>query len=241
MKFGQQNDESAWSGLYKGRAGEPADSAGSPKFSLVAGAPVKGETANRQEKSADHLRNCPASDWSALMGLAQEGNNQAYAQLLREIAPYLRSLAASRLSDPTSIEDAVQDILLTIHAVRHTYDPRRPFGPWLVTIAKRRIIDRLRQDTRRRSRETYLKPEHETFPGEQANIIEEQADHQALWKAIENLPRSQREAIRLLKMEEMSLKEASILSGMSITSLKVATHRALRNLRKKLASWEALT
>jgi len=28
-------------------------------------------------------------------------------------------------------EDAVQDVLLAIHEKRHTYDPARPFGPWL--------------------------------------------------------------------------------------------------------------
>jgi RNA polymerase sigma-70 factor (ECF subfamily) len=45
----------------------------------------------------------------------------------------------------------------------------------------------------------------------------------------------QRQAIRLLKLKEMSLKEAATASGMSIASLKVATHRALKSLRKLLA------
>jgi len=38
----------------------------------------------------------------------------------------------------------------------------------------------------------------------------------------------------LLKLKEMSLKEAAVASGMSITSLKVNTHRALKSLRKML-------
>ncbi len=37
------------------------------------------------------------------------------------------------------ITDAVQDVLLTVHMVRHAYDPSRPFGPWLLAIANRRI------------------------------------------------------------------------------------------------------
>jgi len=45
----------------------------------------------------------------------------------------------------------------------------------------------------------------------------------------------QQQAIRLLKLKEMSLKEAATASGMSITSLKVAPHRALASLRKVLA------
>jgi len=48
--------------------------------------------------------------------------------------------------------------------VRHAYDPRRPFGSWLVAIANRRMIDRLRRETRQRAREIELSAKHETFP-----------------------------------------------------------------------------
>ena len=44
----------------------------------------------------------------------------------------------------------------------------------------------------------------------------------------------QRQAITMLKLEEMSLKEAAAKSGMSIASLKVATHRGIKALRKLL-------
>ncbi|MBA76075.1 MAG: hypothetical protein CMO30_12435 [Tistrella sp.] len=111
----------------------------------------------------------------------------------------------------------------------------RAIGPWLVTIAKRRIIDRFRQGARRGARETALTPAHETFAADNANSHEESADRHVLRKAIDDLPPSQREAIRLLKLEEMSLKEASAASGMSISALKVATHRALKNLRRAIA------
>jgi len=90
------------------------------------------------------------TDWAILMAHAQDGDRSAYQRLLREITPYLRSLAARRHRDPSDVEDAVQDILLTVHAIRHTFDPTRPFGAWLVTIANRRFIDRLRQQGRRR-------------------------------------------------------------------------------------------
>lgn len=56
----------------------------------------------------------------------------------------------------------------------------------------------------------------------------------ALSEAIEKLPPDQREAIKMLKLNEMSLKEAAAASGRSIAALKVATYRALRNLRRML-------
>jgi RNA polymerase sigma-70 factor (ECF subfamily) len=178
-------------------------------------------------------------DWSILMARAQAGDSQAYRRLLEEIAPYLRALAARRHRDASDIEDAVQDVLLTLHAIRHTYDPTRRFRPWLVAIANRRIIDRLRRQGRLRSRETVLKPELETFPADQANLSEKALDRRDLAEAIDKLPAGQRQAIRLLKIEEKSLKEAAAISGTTIASLKVATHRAIKSLRKILGAGSA--
>ena len=172
-------------------------------------------------------------DWSILMARAQDGDGAAYYRLLHEIVPYLRALAARQHRDPNDVEDAVQDILLTIHSIRQTYDPARPFGPWLVTIANRRFVDRLRRQGRVRARETSLTTEHETFSEPRANL-EESTDRHQLEGAIDHLPPRQQQAIRLLKLKEMSLKEAAVASGMSITSLKVNTHRALKSLRRML-------
>jgi RNA polymerase sigma-70 factor, ECF subfamily len=172
------------------------------------------------------------------MARAQDGDRIAYRALLEEVVPYLRAVAARRFKDASDIDDSVQDILLTVHAMRHTYDPRRPFGPWLVTIANRRIIDRLRRRLRTHARETEFTAEHETFSADRTNLSsnrdETSADDAALHAAIEQLPPDQREAIRLLKLKQMSLKEAALSSGRSVSALKVATHRAIKGLRKIL-------
>lgn len=180
-------------------------------------------------------------DWSILMARAQQGDGAAYRCLLEAVTPYLRSLAVRCHRDPHDVEDAVQDVLLTVHAIRHTYDPGRPFGPWLTAIANRRLIDRLRRQGRLRSRETALTSEHETFAARQANMGEEASDRRALETAVESLPPGQRQAIRLLKLKEMSLKEAAAATGTSVASLKVATHRALKNLRRMLAGGSGKT
>jgi RNA polymerase sigma-70 factor, ECF subfamily len=177
------------------------------------------------------------------MARGQDGDRDAYRALLEDITPYLRALASRCFRDAGDIEDAVQDVLLTVHAVRHAYDPSRPFGPWLVAIANRRIIDRLRRQMRARSREIELREieltaEHETFSAHQANLQSDfggtSADEAVLHAAIEQLPTDQRQAIRLLKLKEMSLNEAALASGKSVSALKVATHRAIKSLRKLL-------
>ena len=97
-------------------------------------------------------------------------------------------------------------------------------------IANHRVIDRLRHETRKRAREIELSPEHETFA--QAHANHDGIAERALIEAIDKLPPEQRDAVRMLKLNEMSLKEASKASGRSVAALKVATHRALANLRK---------
>jgi len=174
------------------------------------------------------------SDWSALMARAQDGDRDAYRTLLEQIEPFVRSIAARCFNSPADAEDVVQDVLLTVHAIRNTYDPKRPFGPWLVAIANRRIIDRLRRHARQKAREIELSTEHETFADASANLDRVPPAEFALAGAIDKLPPDQREAIRMRKLNEMSLKEASQASGRSIAALKVATHRAIRNLRQLL-------
>lgn len=168
-------------------------------------------------------------DWSILMARAQDGDRAAYHRLLTEISPYLRSLTTRRLWNGADVEDAVQDILLTVHAIRHTYDPARPFAPWLVTIAQRRLIDRLRRQGRVRRREVVMEREHEAVAEPQHDVG---LDGHHLQAAVDSLPPAQQQALRLVRLQEMSLKDASDASGMSISALKVNVHRALKNLQK---------
>jgi RNA polymerase sigma factor (sigma-70 family) len=206
-----------------------------PALTLVESAPRSERDSGDPKVGADAKATGANDAWSILMARAQSGESEAYRRLLEQVTPYVRSLAIRLSRDPTDVEDAVQDVLLTIHAVRHTYDPSRPFGPWLVAIADRRIVGWLRRRGRARSRETTIEPRHETFPALRTNIDEAGSDRRALRAAVASLPPTQRQAIKLLKLQEMSLKEAAAVSGVSIASLKVATHRALKNLRRMLA------
>src|SRR5256712_13557613 len=137
-------------------------------------------------------------DWSIYMARAQAGDRDAYRRLLENLTPYLRSIAARHFQNSGDIEDTVQEVLLTVHAIRHTYDPARPFGPWLVAIANRRVVDGLRRQGRSRAREVALDIEHETFAAPQANLAETASDGRMLRDAIEQLPPGQRDDIRML-------------------------------------------
>lgn len=169
--------------------------------------------------------------WSTLMAAAQEGDGAAYATLLAECLPFLRAVCRARLRDAAEAEDAVQDTLLTLHRVRHTYDPARPFRPWVAAIAERRALDRLRRRGRQVARETLLDDAADLGAEGEA---EERLAARQLREAVGELPQAQRTALQLTKIEQLSLQEASARSGMSIGALKVATHRALHSLRRRL-------
>lgn len=183
------------------------------------------------ETPAQAARDARDLRWSGLMAAAQAGDAAAYATLLGECVPLLRSICRARLRDATEAEDAVQDTLLTLHRVRHTYDPERPFRPWIAAIAERRALDRGRRRGRAGARETPLEDAAEIGAEGQA---EERFAARQLREAVGELPQSQRTALQLTKIEQLSLQVASQRSGMSIGALKVATHRALQTLRKRL-------
>lgn len=176
------------------------------------------------------------AELGALLVLAQAGDRGAYAALLHGLLPYLRRLAARRLSRPQDVEDTVQDIYLSIHAIRHTYDPDRPLQPWVNVIAERRIADRLRRLYRQRAREAPL-PEDagETFAADDANMTSEVSlDMRAVHRAIEQLPPGQRQAIGLVKVQGLSLREAAARTGQSEGAVKLSVHRAVKALRRAL-------
>jgi RNA polymerase sigma factor (sigma-70 family) len=170
-----------------------------------------------------------------LMRDAQAGDARAYARLLKEITPRLRNFLRGQRRFPSAedIEDLVQDVLLSLHAVRATYDPERPFMPWLMAIARNRLADSARRHARRFAHEVQVVEMPEAVSDDGATL-DPYRDPEALKRAIQQLPPGQREAIEMLKLREMSLKEASAAGGTSVGALKVSIHRAIGALRKAL-------
>lgn len=174
--------------------------------------------------------------WAGLMARAQGGDQSAYSELLMQLLPVLRAIVRRQHRRPEQAEDVVQEILLTIHRVRHTYDPKRSFRAWAFTIARRRSIDAIRKSGRRAKHEEQVEqkvievaptaePEENPFADFEPGLAE----------AVADLPPGQRQAIELVKLSELSLAEAAEKSGVSAGALKVAVHRAMKTLRARLA------
>ena len=134
----------------------------------------------------------------------------------------------------------MQDTLLTIHRARASYDASRPFRPWLVAITERRALDRIRARGRRSGREAALDLAADLPAPTGSADAALDADRAAakLRDAVQDLPQSQRTALGLTKLQDLTLQEASARSGMSIGAIKVATHRAMQTLRRRLTGKE---
>ena len=150
------------------------------------------------------------------------------------ILPFVRAVARRRCWSEDLADDVVQDVLLTMHRVRHTYEPGRPVKPWLSAIAGRRAIDANRKHGRVGSREVFDERAYETFADPQANREMDSDASRILAGMTAGLSRGQKEAIDLVKVKEMSLAEASVASGQTIASLKVNIHRAMKKMRLNL-------
>ncbi len=171
------------------------------------------------------------------MARAQKGDSDAYVTLLRAITPRIRQIVRTRrrFIGDSDVEDIVQEVLLSVHAVRATYDPARPLMPWLSAIVRYRLADAGRRHVRQGAHEIGVDNLDVTFEAPVANTREETfGDPEVLAQAIQALPPGQRQAVELLKLRELSLKEASALTGTSIGALKIATHRAMASLRRAL-------
>jgi RNA polymerase sigma-70 factor (ECF subfamily) len=172
-----------------------------------------------------------------LMRAAQGGDADAYRALLTAVTPRIRRIVRARRGflGVADTEDLVQDVLLSVHAVLATYDPSRPFMPWLMAIVRNRLVDAARRYGRQHAHETQVDDVQVTFGDVATNTADEGiGDLERLEHAIRTLPAGQRQAIELLKLQELSLKEASAATGTSVAALKVATHRAIVSLRRML-------
>jgi RNA polymerase sigma-70 factor (ECF subfamily) len=161
-------------------------------------------------------------EWSGLMAAAQKGDGIRYRRLLDELRPWLKRYFGTRLP-PSMVDDAVQDTLFALHEKRGSYDASRPFGPWLVAIARYKWIDRLRalRKSATQSISDDIAIEDHGAAIQNATTLE---------KLLSELKPAQSEVIRLVKVHGFSVEEASARTGQSVSLVKVNIHRGITRM-----------
>ena len=159
---------------------------------------------------------------------AQSGDELAYREALRLIAGRLRHYFRRHLMNlPDDVEDLVQETLLALHLHRGSYDPAQPVSAWVLGISRHKLMDLYRRRGRREALhepidglEDYLAA---VEPGESLANVD-------LRSLFEELPKAQRIAIEMTKLEGLSVTQASKLTGVSESAIKVQVHRGLKRL-----------
>lgn len=172
------------------------------------------------------------NNYAGLMRLALTGDEKAYGELLRESARLLRSYLARRMHRFQDVEDVLQEILISLHKARHTYDGNRPYTPWLYAIANYRLQDYLRKHYADPLRQAGEIEEAENISS--ADVTETGFSYESISEEVENLSGKQPKILRMIHSEGYTAKEVASKIGMSESAVKVAAHRAYKVLREKL-------
>ena len=167
-----------------------------------------------------------------LMVLSLQGNQQAYTSLLKETTRFLRPFIAKRLNLASEVDDLVQEILISIHKARHTYDGNRPYKPWVYAIARFRLQDYLRAHYSDQLRSAIDLSEVEEILPEY--VTETGFSYESIKEEVRKLPEKQATILQLMHQEGYTAREVAEKLGMSESAVKVAAHRAYKVLRNRL-------
>jgi len=175
-------------------------------------------------------------DEAPLVARVVAGDRAAFGVLVDRYAAVARRVARAVLGDPDDADDAAQDALLSALVKLEQYDPRRPFGPWLLRIVANAATDRRRRRKVRRTEP--LDPglaAHGTRPDTAAERRELSA---RLRRALAELPERRRIAVVLFDVEGYAHAEIADILGIPEGTVRSEVFHARRRLRVLLADWK---
>ena len=160
---------------------------------------------------------------------AQQGDQAAYTSLLQEIAHIARAVLYPKMAREGDVEDVVQEVLISVHKARHTYDGKRPLRPWIMAIITYRFNDYLRK--------YYRMHQHEAkdFDSMAEKLSVTKTDEQSeLLDVLATLPERQQHIVSMMKIEGYTAKEVAEKMNMTESAVKVAAHRSYKQLKEAL-------
>lgn len=171
--------------------------------------------------------------WRDLAVRAQKGDQRAYAELLRDIIPFIKGVVAGGLANPDWVDDLVQDVLISVHKSLSTYSEDRPFRPWLMAIIQFRRTDLLRKYYKSAGNRSVgledpaFSNTHVTNPAFSGELKDIEA-------ALAELPEKQRKVFEMIKIHGYSAQEVADEMGMTVSAVKVSAHRTMNKLKDRL-------
>jgi RNA polymerase sigma-70 factor (ECF subfamily) len=177
----------------------------------------------------DNQTNTPTLEQQ--MQAALKGDGRAYALALKAISQKLMPYLARKLAAKDR-DDVLQDILLSIHRSRHTYDNARPLMPWVMAIAHYRLQDHWRRQYGHAFKETAdIEDLKNILAIDETKSLDARED---IRRVMNELSPKQRAILDLMYGQDKSVQEVADLMNMSVSAVKVAAHRSYKVFRKRL-------
>jgi len=162
-----------------------------------------------------------------------KGDEHAFLSLYDRYASRVYGLTLRVLGDTMLAEEATQDTFLKLWSRAKQFDLRKgELTPWLLTIAHRTALDRLRLENRR------LPPSNAQDPEETWPIIPDETTQnsesrwRSLYFAVQSLPEEQRQVIDLAYYKGMSQSEIAEVLGWPLGTVKTRVRSAMQSLRQ---------
>lgn len=164
-----------------------------------------------------------------MMRAAIGGDDAAYRRLLTELSRALRTTVHRGFGGvsarPNEVEDVVQEVMLAIHLKRHTWDQSKPIGPWIMAIARNKMID----DLRRKGRRTEV-PIDGMLETLEAGGHEDAIHAYDAGRVLNGLNGRNREIVQAITIDGHSALDVANKLGMTEVAVRVALHRSLKTL-----------
>jgi RNA polymerase sigma-70 factor (ECF subfamily) len=165
------------------------------------------------------------------------GEREAFAEVYDAVAPRLFAYLRARTRSAPLAEDLLQQTLLQMHRAHGTFIAGSPVMPWALAIARRLTIDeqrRARRNVLSTARDIQDGVAEPSYP-ELEELVQAKQLAGRLQEGLVRLPRSQRAAFELMRLDGLSLSEAARVLGITMSALKLRAHRAYVALRSTLA------
>lgn len=169
-----------------------------------------------------------------LMSAVKQGSEDALATLYRRHTPLLRTIVCRVINNDTDTDDLIQEIFCEVwrQAAHYSEEKGKALG-WLVTLARRRAIDKLRKKQAYQRAEERLLEESKREPAQEGYSGAEDATDRAeiLQNIISTLPEAQSEALKLAFYRGMSQREIASFTGIPLGTIKTRLELAVRKVR----------
>ncbi len=177
-------------------------------------------------------------DWM-LMHRVAAGDQQAVEELYDRFGSLVFKVARQFLSSQAEAEDAVQEVFVRLWQTADRYDPRRAkLVTWVMLIARRHLIDRIRRNAVRPTESAMENSELSATTVNDAPDRQPQASERnaMLRKRIAELPELQRIVIERAYLQGFTLREVSEQLNAPLGTIKSALSRGLERLRERTKS-----